>query len=191
MRALWTRLALAGAVALVALIALPGCASVPAGADSRYPPRGAGCEIAVYHTAVPGTAVWDDLGIAEVACHVSSPLPQCLRRLKAEGCRMGGDIIYNVPRSPLRPQDQVMVLRGQVAHSLPGNPRKESEEQDLPPPASKEESAGPVVPLTGAAAPGAPAAPPVPAAAPPAAPPDEASTAPAQPSPALGSAKTP
>ena len=66
---------------------------------------------------------------------------------------MGGDMIYNVPREPLRPQDQVLVFRGQVAHSLPGNPHKESEETDLPPPASKEESSAPVVPLTGRAAP--------------------------------------
>jgi len=136
-----------------AALALPSCAAAPA-ASSQYPRRGPGCEIGLYHTAVPPAAVWDDLGIAEIACHVSSSRAQCLQLLKAEGCRMGGDMIYNIPREPLRPQDQVMVYRGQVAHTLPGKPHKESDELDLPPPASKEEANGPVVPLTGRAAPG-------------------------------------
>ena len=70
-------------------LALHGCAATPATA-SKYPRRGSGCEIALYHTAVPGAAVWDDLGIAEVACHISSSLSQCLQLLKAEGCRIGG-----------------------------------------------------------------------------------------------------
>jgi hypothetical protein len=119
---------------------------VPAG---KYPRRAAGCDIALYHTAVPGVAAWDDLGIAEVGCHVSMPLGQCLAMLKAEGCRLGGDILYNVPRSPLRPSDQVMVLRGQVAHTRVGAAVKKEEDADLPPPASAAEQAQPVVPLTG------------------------------------------
>src|SRR5690242_1239027 len=87
-------------------LALHGCAGTPATTTTaKYPRRGPGCEIALYHTAVPGAAVWDDLGVAEIACHVSSSLAQCLQLLKAEGCRMGGDMIYNVPREPLRPQD--------------------------------------------------------------------------------------
>ena len=135
-------------------LALHGCATTAPGESSaKYPRRGPGCDIALYHTAVPGAALWDDLGIAEVACHVNGSISQCLQRLKAEGCSMGGDMIYNVPREPMRPQDQVLVFRGQVAHSRPGNPHKESEEANLPPPASKEESSAPVVPLTGRAAP--------------------------------------
>ena len=131
-----------------------GCAGAPVTSD-KYPRRGAGCEITLSHTAVPAVALWDDIGVAEVSCHVNSSLSQCLQLLKAEGCRLGGDLIYNVPREPLRPQDQVLLFRGQVAHSLPGVPKKESDDADLPPPASKEESAGPVVPLTGRAAPAA------------------------------------
>jgi len=134
-------------------LALHGCAAASTAPSGKYPRRGPGCEIALYHTAVPGAALWDDLGIAEVACHVNGSISQCLQRLKAEGCSMGGDMIYNVPREPMRPQDQVLVFRGQVAHSRPGNPHKDSEEADLPPPASKEESNAPVVPLTGRAAP--------------------------------------
>jgi hypothetical protein len=144
------------AVAAIAIATPLGCAGQAANAPpaGKYPRRGAGCEIALYHTAVPGAALWDDLGIAEVSCQVNTPLSQCLQLLKAEACRMGGDMIYNVPRTPLRPQDQVIMYRGQAAHTLPGKPSKgETDDGDLPPPASKEESAGPVVPLTGPAAP--------------------------------------
>jgi len=139
------------------LLAAAGCRTVAPTTDvpGKYPRRAAGCDIALYHTAVPGAAMWDDLGIAEVGCHVSMPLGQCLAMLKAEGCRLGGDMLYNVPRSPLRPSDQVMVLRGQVAHTRSGTPKKE-DESDLPPPASAAESAAPVVPITGPAVPAAP-----------------------------------
>lgn len=124
------------------------CAS-GASTPSRYPHRPPGCELAVFHTPVPGVALWDDLGVAEAACHISTPEAECMRALKAEACRMGGDIIYNVPRKPFRPQDQALLYRGQVAHSRAGAPKKESEnEPDLPPPATPEESAGPVVPLS-------------------------------------------
>jgi len=153
--------ALAGRLlrAAAMVLAVHGCAAAPAApaTASKYPQRGPGCEIALYRTAVPGAAVWDDLGVAEIACHVSSSVSQCMQLLKAEGCRMGGDMIYNIPREPLRPQDQVMVFRGQVAHTLPGKPHKESDDADLPPPATKEEASGPVLPLTGRAAPATPA----------------------------------
>ena len=143
-------------VAALAMLALDGAACRTAGAPApegaseapgKYPRRAAGCDIAIYHTSVPGAQVWDDLGIAEVGCHVSMPMGQCLAMLKAEGCRLGGDMLYNVPRTPLRPSDQVMVMRGQVAHTRPGKVAKK-EDEDMPPPASATEQAQPVVPLS-------------------------------------------
>ena len=131
-------------------------AGAPAGAagDLKYPRRAPGCDIAIYHTAVPGAEVWDDLGIAEVGCHVSMPMGQCVAMLKAEGCRLGGDMLYNVPRAPLRPSDQVMVLRGQVAHTRVGRAKKQ-DDGDEPPAASAAEQAQPVVPLMPLPDPGA------------------------------------
>ncbi|MBC8133831.1 MAG: hypothetical protein H7X95_12675 [Deltaproteobacteria bacterium] len=133
------------------LVASTSCASTPGGQtqgapDVRYPRRGAGCELAIYYTAVPGVPAWDDLGIAEITCHINDSVAECLRRMRNEACRMGGDIIYNVPRKPLRPASQLMVYRAQVAHTRVGLPKK-AEDADMPPPASAEESAGPVVPL--------------------------------------------
>jgi hypothetical protein len=125
----------------------------------------------VYHTAVPDVPAWDDLGIAEAGCHVSLSLSQCMQNLKAEACRLGGDLLYNVPLKPLRPTDQVMLFRGQVAHTRKGLPERHTHHDDddeggakaahepetePPPAASPEESGQPVVPLTGPAAPKAP-----------------------------------
>ena len=77
-------------------------------------------------------------------------------RLRAEVCRMGGDIIYQLPRKPWRPVDQAMGYRGKVAHTrrAPERDAAPSDNDDaFPPAASAEESSGPVVPLTGPAAP--------------------------------------
>jgi len=164
---------LARAIVACAVLAL-GCAS--SGAPStRYPRRPSGCDIAVSYTAVPDVAAWDDLGVAEATCHVGGAVAECLRLLKAEACRMGGDILYNVPRKPLRPRDQLLQLRGQVAHTRgPGSRSDEHTEENpkqtddgAPPPASPEEAAGPIVPLPSreraggqAAEPASPPAPP-------------------------------
>jgi len=134
--------------ALAGMVACASASANPGGA--KYPRRAPGCELAMFGTPVPGVTAWDDIGIAETACHVSTSLAQCMTALKAEACRMGGDILYNIPRHPLRPQDQVMVFRAQVAHSKSGAPKK-ALDPDMPPPASPAESAGPIVPLTGPA----------------------------------------
>jgi len=74
---------------------------------------------------------------------------------------MGGDIIYRLPLRPWRPKEEAMGYRAMVAHRRTPQARDAGSpdvDQPLPPLATPEESAGPVVPLTG---PGAPA--PVPA----------------------------
>jgi hypothetical protein len=130
-----------------------GCASNAASdgqgqgtTSAKYPRRAPGCEIALYHTPVPGVSTWDDLGVTEAVCNINGSLAECMRQLKSEACRMGGDILYNVPRTPYRPRDQVLVFRGQVAHTRSGVV-KTKDDPDLPPEASPEESSRPVQPL--------------------------------------------
>lgn len=123
------------------------------GASPHYPRRAPGCQLSMFYTAVPGVPAWDDLGVAEANCHISDSQTECLRLLRAEACRMGGDIIYNVPRRPYRPRDQVVQYRAQVAHTRGKPVEVKTEDPDLPPPASSEESAGPVMPLPSGNAP--------------------------------------
>jgi hypothetical protein len=129
-------MSLARLLAAAALLA-SGCASTP----RAYPPRAPRCALLEFRAAAPGLAAWDDIGVAQVACHIDVPPPQCMQRLRAEACRMGGDILYNVPTRPLRPQDQVFIYRAQVAHTR-GKGITAPEPSPLP-----EDSAGPVVPL--------------------------------------------
>ncbi len=91
-----------------------------------FPARPPTCDLAIRHTATPGVPTWHDLGIAEVTCHIDVGLPQCVRRFRAEACRMGGDIIYAVPEKPLRPREQAVVYRGRVAHTRWAPPKDES-----------------------------------------------------------------
>ena len=48
---------------------------------------------------------------AEVGCYLDESEITCLGRLRTEACRMGGDIIYNVPKKALRPVERGMVYR--------------------------------------------------------------------------------
>ncbi|HEY4393752.1 MAG TPA: hypothetical protein VGP64_06800 [Polyangia bacterium] len=82
----------------------------------KYPARPGGCKLRVFH-GPPEVKEWDDLGIAHVDCQLDLGRVQCLQRLKMEACRLGADILYDVPQKPLRPTDQGMVYTGHVAHT--------------------------------------------------------------------------
>jgi hypothetical protein len=94
--------------------AFVACATTSA--ERRYPPRRPGCHLIVsYATAPLGT--WDDLGVAQVGCYLDEGEGPCLHRLKAEACRMGGDVLYAVPNRAARPGEREMTMRGRVAHT--------------------------------------------------------------------------
>jgi hypothetical protein len=152
-------LALALPLALVAT-----CATTSNPNAGKYPPRSGGCKLRVFH-GLPDVKEWDDLGIAHADCQLDLGRVQCLQRLKTEACRMGGDILYDVPPKPLRPTDQGMVYTGHVAHTKATTDGGQGQGQGKDEEATgADESAfdnsGPVEPLAPAAAP--------PAAAPPA-----------------------
>ncbi|HVZ88777.1 MAG TPA: hypothetical protein VHG72_17540 [Polyangia bacterium] len=87
---------------------------------AKYPRRPAGCRIRVFHGPAPDVKEWDDLGMARVDCYLDVGAVQCLRRLREEACRLGGDLLYDVPKKPLRPTDEGMVFLGHVAHTKNG-----------------------------------------------------------------------
>ena len=94
------------------------CATSPSNPNAaKYPPQPSGCKMRVFHTAAPDVKEWDDLGITHVDCSLDVGAVQCLKKLRMEACRMGGDLIYDVPKKPLRPSEQGMVYTGHVAHT--------------------------------------------------------------------------
>jgi hypothetical protein len=102
----------AGALAAVTLT----CATSQNPNAAKYPPRGRRCHVSVYETSTPGVKDWDDLGVARVECPLDVGRVQCMARLREEACRMGGDLLYDVPRRGARPGEQAMVFMGHVAH---------------------------------------------------------------------------
>jgi hypothetical protein len=137
--------------ALVAVLAVAvACSSK--GRSSKYPRRAPGCPLSVYNGLPPGP--WDDIGIVEVGCYLDESEIACLGRLRTEACRMGGDILYNVPKRAQRPMERGMIYRAMVAHS------RDAKTHDEAPAAAAEPDAGsaPVMllPRTGEAPPAPP-----------------------------------
>jgi hypothetical protein len=160
------------ALPLVVSLAIPlGCATASNPNAAKYPPRPGGCKVRVFHTAAPGVKEWDDLGMAHVDCELDVGSVQCLRRLRVEACRMGGDLLYDVPKKPLRPTEQGMAYSGHVAHTKErvedggGKENDDGGTSELDQPEGQ--SSGPVEPVEPispipASAPGVPTAPNVP-----------------------------
>jgi hypothetical protein len=120
---------------LGASLALTACATTKT--ERLYPPRRPGCTLTVTYGATPTRPEWDDIGVAQVGCYLDEGEGPCLHRLKAEACRMGGDILYGIPHTAARPGEREMVMRAHVAHSRGGKPAE-------PPPAPSTE---PVIPI--------------------------------------------
>src|SRR5262249_4144319 len=143
--------------ALSAVLALSACTGDSAGAGAsaaapKYPRRRPGCKLAVYAGPKPGVAAGDGLGPAEGGSQLDTSRPKCLAQLRAEACRLGADILYDMPAKPLRPKEQAMIFRARAAHTRLQPEKAEKHEkpkpgEEPPPPATEEESAGPVIPL--------------------------------------------
>jgi len=119
-------------------LALAAACSGSSKRDARYPRRPPGCALAMYH-GLPEVKVWDDLGIARVDCYLDESEIACLARLRTEACRMGGDIIYDVPSKAARPVERGMIYRAKVAHTRAATKKDDATAADA--------GAGPVVPL--------------------------------------------
>jgi hypothetical protein len=141
----------------LALAFAMSCATSTNPNAGKYPPRPGGCKIRVFHTPAPDVKEWDDLGIAHVDCPLDVGAIQCLRKLRMDACRMGGDILYDVPKKPLRPTEQGMVYTGHVAHTKERTEDAGSKDNDDPGTAEVEpqeaQSAGPVQPIEPIASP--------------------------------------
>ena len=128
-------------------LALVAACSGTRGRDARFPRRAPGCPLTVY-SGLPTAGPWDDIGLAQVDCYLDDSEIACLGRLHTEACRMGGDIIYNVPAKALRPVERGMIYRAQVAHTRAADKRDE--------PATPSDAgvgpSGPVLPLPPAGA---------------------------------------
>jgi hypothetical protein len=74
----------------------------------------------VFHGKVAGI-VYDDIGRVDSICGNDLGREACLVELKNQACKLGGDIVYDVPDDPLQPGPDKLRYIGRVAHTrIPG-----------------------------------------------------------------------
>jgi hypothetical protein len=102
-------------VSLFTLVALASCGGGPK-TDPRYPPRPEGCDVKVFRGKVAGIP-YDDIGHVDSICGNDIGPDGCLQELKNQTCKLGGDIVYDVPDEPNKPSPDKMRYTGRVAHT--------------------------------------------------------------------------
>lgn len=142
-------LASALATAGVAFV-VAACSGSSGTTATRYPRRPPGCALQMFN-GLPEVKVYDDIGMVQVDCYLDESEVVCLSRLRTEACRMGADIVYNIPKKAARPVERGMMYRAQLAHTRAA--KKEDETQ-----APADAGSGPVEPLLPGRVPTAPPA---------------------------------
>jgi hypothetical protein len=98
------------------LLSFTACGGTYQAPDPRYPTRPAGCEVEVFND--DATTPVDTIGLnpIRISCSVSRSNDECVRMLKDEACKLGGDVITGVPAQPV-PMGDARRLWGRVAHT--------------------------------------------------------------------------
>lgn len=109
-----TRSNLLVAVAVLACAACGG-SSARTG-DPRFPPLPEGCAVAVFPEA-PTTST-ENIGPVSATCDEIVSDEDCLRTLKDEVCKLGGDVVWGVPAAskPVAGTNKKR-FEGRAAHS--------------------------------------------------------------------------
>lgn len=86
-----------------------GCASLP---PPNLPPKNAGCHVTVYRGALPEDVHATFLGDVTASCGKNDADSDCIRTLQDEVCKLGGNIVYEVPTSPSPESDTQLRYTG-------------------------------------------------------------------------------
>lgn len=78
--------------------AAAACGSGAGGGTSKYPARPEGCDVAVFHENPPMPT--DAIGSVSAYCGEDVKDDDCLRTLKDETCKLGGDVVWGVGEKP-------------------------------------------------------------------------------------------
>ncbi|HPY21040.1 MAG TPA: hypothetical protein PLM08_25330, partial [Polyangiaceae bacterium] len=90
---------------LSALALCVGCAALP---PPTLPPHPAGCPVTVYRVGVPKNVEFTTLGDVQAPCGKNDADSDCIRALQDEVCKLGGNIVVEVPEAP-EPQSDSML----------------------------------------------------------------------------------
>jgi hypothetical protein len=85
------------------------------GQSSKYPSRPDGCDVHVFQSAPPMNT--DNIGPVSSHCDDQSfSKDDCLRTLKDQVCKLGGDVVWGVSPEPAH-EDGQWKYRGRAAHT--------------------------------------------------------------------------
>ena len=84
--------------------------------DSRYPPRPPGCDVKLFRGKVAGFE-YDNIGQVDAICGNDVSVEECLKEIKNQTCKLGGDIVYDVPLDPEKPSPDKVRFTGRAAHT--------------------------------------------------------------------------
>lgn len=82
--------------------------------DPRFPPRAEGCDVEVVQEDAPTKPV-DNIGTVNASCTDQIGNDECLRTLKDQVCKIGGDVVWGVEPAPVVKADGKKHLSGRAA----------------------------------------------------------------------------
>jgi hypothetical protein len=97
------------------LLALAACGGAPK-TDPRYPPQAPGCAVQLFRGKIKSIP-YDDIGGVDAICGIDIGPEECLKELKIQTCKLGGDLVYDVPDEPSKPSPDKVRFTGRVAHT--------------------------------------------------------------------------
>ena len=98
---------------LLALAIVLGACGGQIASDARYPKRPEGCDVTLYR-AQP-TVATDNIGPVSAVCGEDIAADDCVRTLKDQACKLGGDVVWGVD-DPVK-KDGKVFYNGRAAHT--------------------------------------------------------------------------
>jgi hypothetical protein len=95
------------------VILLASCASKQE-QPSKYPPQKEGCEVQVFQETP--TVQTDNIGPVSSSCDQDVSDQDCLRTLKDEACKLGGNVVWGVEPNPTKQLGKKKFF-GRAAHT--------------------------------------------------------------------------
>jgi hypothetical protein len=89
------------------------CGEPAPAAGAKYPAKPPGCDVAIFPDA-PAKPT-DNIGPVVASCGGDTSKEDCLRTLKDQACKLGGDVIWGVNEPEIK--DGKMRLSGRAAHT--------------------------------------------------------------------------
>jgi len=86
------------------------------GGNSKYPSRSSGCDVTVFQQSPTGKT--ENIGPVSSSCDDQAPTSKddCLRELKDQVCKLGGDVVWGVEAEPEH-VDGRWKYHGRAAHT--------------------------------------------------------------------------